>query len=357
MTIRYKCAECGAVLNIKDELAGTQGHCPRCEVEFTVPAAEESNVADKAPAAVGGEAAVERSQRPAGGLSEDDIGDILASEGPVSSARNEPEADNSFDEEAEPPDDQPRKKRSKPRPAEDEVDVDEPSEEEDDDDSDLRRIKKRKRSEKGTPKADSAESASIARTLMGRGDRAIVRDEKKGGRPFGGTDGRGEERPDYSYKDIGKYIASIGWPAAVGVVVLIGVCWGIIHYLSPKLNLPPLAEVTGTVTFDGKPLPKDSIVRFQPISGEPNQNLNLATSFGFTDEKGMYRLTYLVIDEKRISGAVLGKHMVVIQAKDEVGAELLPLKYSSSRSELRADVVKGGPPINFDLKPEPEPAP
>ena len=25
MTIRYKCAECGAALNIKDELAGTRG--------------------------------------------------------------------------------------------------------------------------------------------------------------------------------------------------------------------------------------------------------------------------------------------------------------------------------------------
>ena len=46
MTIRYTCAECGAVLNIKEELAGTQGHCPRCQGEFTVPDAEGSAVVE-----------------------------------------------------------------------------------------------------------------------------------------------------------------------------------------------------------------------------------------------------------------------------------------------------------------------
>ena len=40
MTIRYKCEECGAALNIKDELAGTKGNCPRCQVEFIIPAPE-----------------------------------------------------------------------------------------------------------------------------------------------------------------------------------------------------------------------------------------------------------------------------------------------------------------------------
>src|SRR5690349_7662006 len=78
MTIRYTCAECGAVLNIKDELAGTQGHCPRCQVEFTVPVAEGSTVVETKPAAVAGESSAQAQPRPAGGLSEDDIGALLA---------------------------------------------------------------------------------------------------------------------------------------------------------------------------------------------------------------------------------------------------------------------------------------
>lgn len=47
MTIRYTCTECGAVLKIKDEKAGTEGKCPKCRTPFTVPtASEESDAAD-----------------------------------------------------------------------------------------------------------------------------------------------------------------------------------------------------------------------------------------------------------------------------------------------------------------------
>src|SRR5262249_39671317 len=101
MTIRYTCEECGAVLNIKDELAATQGHCPRCQVEFTVPPVEGGTaVAAKEPAAVAGEPAVaKKRERPAeGGLSEDDIGDILSSGGPVTSTGSYRDAGNDFDD-------------------------------------------------------------------------------------------------------------------------------------------------------------------------------------------------------------------------------------------------------------------
>ncbi len=57
MTIRYKCEECGAVLNIKDELAGTLGHCPRCKVEssrFRAPEDDEDALTDKKPVTAAG---------------------------------------------------------------------------------------------------------------------------------------------------------------------------------------------------------------------------------------------------------------------------------------------------------------
>lgn len=38
MTIRFTCSECGSVLKIKDELAGTQARCPKCKTKFVIPA-------------------------------------------------------------------------------------------------------------------------------------------------------------------------------------------------------------------------------------------------------------------------------------------------------------------------------
>lgn len=38
MTIRVTCQHCGAALKIKDELAGTEGHCPKCKHKFRIPA-------------------------------------------------------------------------------------------------------------------------------------------------------------------------------------------------------------------------------------------------------------------------------------------------------------------------------
>src|SRR5262245_47309282 len=102
MTIRYTCEECGAVLNIKDELAGTQGHCPRCQVEFTVPSPEDGAAVAKKPAAVASESAAKERSRPAGGatgpggFSEDDIGDILAAGGPVSATGTYRDSGNDF---------------------------------------------------------------------------------------------------------------------------------------------------------------------------------------------------------------------------------------------------------------------
>lgn len=41
MTIRYTCTDCGSVLKIKDEKAGTQAKCPKCKTEFVVPTPDE----------------------------------------------------------------------------------------------------------------------------------------------------------------------------------------------------------------------------------------------------------------------------------------------------------------------------
>lgn len=42
MTIRYTCPECGVVMKIKDEKAGSNAKCPKCKTAFVVPSMEEA---------------------------------------------------------------------------------------------------------------------------------------------------------------------------------------------------------------------------------------------------------------------------------------------------------------------------
>jgi hypothetical protein len=42
MSIEVKCSGCGQVLRVKDEDAGKQGRCPKCQTTFTIPAAGSS---------------------------------------------------------------------------------------------------------------------------------------------------------------------------------------------------------------------------------------------------------------------------------------------------------------------------
>ena len=69
---------------------------------------------------------------------------------------------------------------------------------------------------------------------------------------------------------------------------------------------PPLAEVSGVVTIDGKPLPR-VIVIFE--CGD------LRPSSGITDDAGRYQLGYL----RDTTGAAIGPHTVRIRrfAKEE----------------------------------------
>ncbi|OAI40411.1 hypothetical protein AYO40_04790 [Planctomycetaceae bacterium SCGC AG-212-D15] len=65
---------------------------------------------------------------------------------------------------------------------------------------------------------------------------------------------------------------------------------------------PRVAEVTGTVTHEGKPVEK-LFLNFVPENGRP--------SWGVTDEAGHYSLHY----ERDRSGAVVGTHKVWVQVR------------------------------------------
>jgi len=110
---------------------------------------------------------------------------------------------------------------------------------------------------------------------------------------------------------------------------------------------PPLGEVTGTVTLDGKPLVGAS-VQFDPGNTRP--------ASGVTDNQGNYKLSFIPGTE----GAPVGNNIVRIYPKssNETGDDLpeseivsIPAKYNEE-SELTAEVTTGANKFDFALESE-----
>ena len=119
-------------------------------------------------------------------------------------------------------------------------------------------------------------------------------------------------------------------------------------------NLPREA-ISGTVTFDGGPLPKGTI-QFRPATQAE------ATAAGAMIDEGRFFIP-------RAQGLVPGKYKVQIDSREDAGAPLaegelpgafkvlkkkpaalIPARYNT-RTELTAEVTSGGPnDFKFDLK-------
>ena len=126
------------------------------------------------------------------------------------------------------------------------------------------------------------------------------------------------------------------------VIVLLVSLAGLVAYQGcDGSGHPPLGQVTGTVTLDGKPVP-DVRVAFEPAGA--------AASSGVTDASGKYTLFYA----KDVKGAVIGKHVVRIEPQPPDPAMMdkavqIPMKYSLE-SMLSEEVKAGQNTINLDLK-------
>lgn len=112
---------------------------------------------------------------------------------------------------------------------------------------------------------------------------------------------------------------------------------------------PGLVGVNGTITMDGKPL-ADASVTFTPDgAGEGGFT---SPAYGKTDSNGYYFLAYSISKK----GANPGKYKVSIRTQAEAEPdegikarpETVPAKYNE-KSELVAEVKKGGGPYDFAL--------
>lgn len=119
---------------------------------------------------------------------------------------------------------------------------------------------------------------------------------------------------------------------------------------------PELAEVSGTVTLDGRPLPNADVIFI------PTEAAKGTPSYGTTNAEGYYTLKFT----RDKSGAMLGRHDVEIKTEKLTPAEIrerkaygqgvpkyipVPAKYAK-RGALTAEVEAGDNEVNFNLESE-----
>lgn len=146
------------------------------------------------------------------------------------------------------------------------------------------------------------------------------------------------EREGYDYVETVKQILVQFVP---GVLIVIGLFYGFYTLASQVLmsdsDRPELGYVSGTITFDGKPL-KRAVVEFHPLAANEPGN-KIASSSARTDDEGQYTLMYVKDEE----GAAVGKHQVTIHASVR-----LPARYNRN-TELEREVKPGSQTIDFEL--------
>ena len=103
---------------------------------------------------------------------------------------------------------------------------------------------------------------------------------------------------------------------------------------------PPMGDVSGTITMDGKPL-AGVMVAFFPEKGRP------ATAVA--DDQGHYVLRYT----SDVSGSKVGPSTVHLTWETGVSGPPIPERYGLNKSELTADVKPGDNVFDFSINSDP----
>jgi hypothetical protein len=370
MTIRFTCDQCGSVLKIKDELAGTDGKCPKCKKRFVVPEAG----APETPAAASSAVAPS---------SPDDIAAAALTDSPSEAAPPKPSttkttekvsSSDKSDKAAKGPGPKATKKAddddfdpvsflmegpAKKAPA---FEPDEPAPRtpmaggrtggggggfslDDDDeaplDAPLPTKKWGARKDTAAAAADKSlgGSTSAAKDLLAKSmEESRVR---AGEMP--------EEAPRFNFDFAGFFrefgIKGVGGVAGV-LAAAVGVFWIMNSMVSSKLALPELGYVSGKITVGGKPQAGIK-VNFSPkvkeIEGIRDKNQRARDSFGVTDDQGNYTLYYT----QDIPGVKVGQCRVTMEASDPKIP--IPPKYLGTQDVTEEVLPGNNPPKNFEL--------
>ncbi|MCP4173043.1 MAG: carboxypeptidase regulatory-like domain-containing protein [Fuerstiella sp.] len=327
MVIRYTCRKCKSVLKISDDLAGTDGKCPRCKVGFKVPepipevdeaaedidqpdptvdVAERVRTEDDAAEPEFTEAFADLVDMPMEltppvDLSAMDEFDSMAGHEPANAAL----AQASVTAAPEAP---------KPSVAE------------------LMRAHEEAKKKKGAAKKKdkgSLEGAAAAADVMtaGTAASALTRtyDKKRSGGSESPTLTR-DERRQVAQRDALVTYAKKAIPALAGLLV----CGYFVFSWAFSVPLPDLVNVTGVVTRDGAPL-AGAMVQFAPTAAADGAQLENATpSTGVTDADGNFMMMYDPVNP----GVLPGDHMVSIST---VSGLTYPLPSKDQKKTVSSD--------------------
>jgi phage FluMu protein Com len=363
MSIRYKCEKCGSTLNIKDELAGSAGKCPKCKSAFTVPtpAAAEAptrRVSDSGNATVSPPAAKQAKaplKRSGGARTADDDFDpmaVLMGDEPPSASRpgrNRPAPPPLSDEEI-------------PSDLEFELEIGGEADEE----VAPRKTKKRKRvqfDDSDEFDASMPNSASATAGAMLGGASAGAKDlltrtmEESRARASRIDDEEDDRLRGPGVKD---YVREYGLQATGIAVAFVLVTWGLYRLANSMygggMPVPDLGRVYGIVKLDGQPL-EGAKVRFTPtdrnLSVDEQGRHRYRASTATTDAEGYYDLYY----SEDVRGAAVTEHRVSIEKFGPDGRLLTPANMYDLTEEMRP-VESGSNEIDFNLMSDaPPPAP
>ena len=364
MTIRVTCDECGSVLKIKDELAGTDGKCPKCKTRFVVP---QPSAGDAVPEGATESTAVASpssiSAEPVPPPSEKTLPKAgpKPSDKPTSPTADKPKRKPAEVEEFDPVSflmDGPKKKPSlDPDPVpvpRSPLTESKPSRNgaggggfslDDDDSAPDQETEKPAPTRKWGAKKDAAAASSLdgsknaARDLLAKSmEESRVRASEMP-----------EEQPRFSFDFAGLFreigVKGLGSVAAV-IVAVFGIWWVMNNMIGTRIRLPPLGYVSGTVTMGGKPAVGVKVY-FCPldrsIEGAKEKKEHARDSVGVTDAEGHFDMYYTAEAE----GVKVGACRVTIESSDP--AVVIPRSYGMA-SEHKVDVTSGSnPPQKFEL--------
>lgn len=288
MTIRYKCEECGSVLKIKDELAGTAGRCPKCKQEFTVPAAPPAESPATAESPPSGEASATDAAPAADDADFDPVAFLM--EGP---------------EKASPPGAAPAKAPQPAATGQTAVAGDEPPP-----------APRRQRSRPATAASSAAESAGamLGGTASTNAKQLLTRSMEES-RVRAAEMPVDEEEPGVDYSDFWKLVGTRIAPGVAGLIVVCAGLYWLTYSALSDYDLPDLGKVSGVVSRGGHPLAGAQVV-FDPL------DVDASSATAITDKNGEFTLQYV----EGVRGAVVGKNRVYVSLLDDHGREVIKAK-------------------------------
>jgi len=342
MTIRYKCGKCGSVLKIKDELAGTDGKCPKCKTKFIVPepGTDDESDADVAESATESVAATTPAKSP----------EPAKAPSVKPSGKAPSPGDDDFDPVAFLLDDTaPNAKKSAglATPAAQAAPVKGPVV----DSQGRRHIMAPPPS---PAQQDASPAAKSAQAMMGGGAasanaRDLLTKTMEDGRVKSAGLPEDASKPKFDFRGFVGMLIGLAPRIALVIVGAIGAYFLANWLMTDSLPLPKLAGVSGTVTLDGKPLTGIRI-NLSPVDSRgkstTNRDIRLRDATAVTDGDGYFTAQYL----PGVYGVPVGKVRIWLEPIKPEDFNKIPGPYSQPASPDIREVREAGNEGKFNLE-------